>query len=211
MATEANIRLPDDLLAQITDIAAREGKTPDEMATEAIKREVARRLIAKLPSKPSGMTEEEEIEAAVRAVHDYRRGRQVKVVLDTNILISGLRYRGKPREVIQMGVERTLDVALSPPIVAETLRVLRDKFQATPEQLSNAETIMEACGRMVHPTVRLDVAPDDPNDNHIVETAVAAGADAIIITGDKDLLRLENYQGIRMVRVSDFLHKEHRR
>ena len=132
-------------------------------------------------------------------------------MLDTNILISGLRYRGKPREVIQMGVERTLDVALSPPIVAETLRVLRDKFQATPEQLSNAETIMEACGRMVHPTVRLDVAPDDPNDNHIVETAVAAGADAIIITGDKDLLRLENYQGIRMVRVSDFLHKEHRR
>ena len=60
---------------------------------------------------------------------------------------------------------------------------------------------------MVHPTVRLDVVPDDPDDNHIVETAVAAGADAII-TGDKDLLRLENYQGIRMVRVSDFLHTE---
>jgi predicted Ser/Thr protein kinase len=77
MATEANIRLPDDLLAQVRDIAAREGKTPDEMAAEALKRDIARRLIAdmKRTRKPSGMTEEQEMQTVVDAVHDYRRGR----------------------------------------------------------------------------------------------------------------------------------------
>ena len=77
MATGSNIKLPDDLLAQIQAIAAMEGKTPDDLAAEAVKREVARRMIANLKrtARPSGMTEEQEIQAVVDAVHDYRRTR----------------------------------------------------------------------------------------------------------------------------------------
>ncbi len=75
MASDANIKLPADLLTQVQAIAAREGKTADELTVEAMKREVARKLIASLPSKASGMTEEQEIKSAVQAVHDYRGGR----------------------------------------------------------------------------------------------------------------------------------------
>jgi hypothetical protein len=75
MAAGSNIKLPDDLLAQIRAIAATEGKTADDLAAEAVKREVARRLIADLKrtARPSGMTEDQEMQAAVDAVHDYRR------------------------------------------------------------------------------------------------------------------------------------------
>lgn len=77
MATGANIRLPDDLLAQAKRIAQAEGKTADDIASEAVKRDIARRLIAKLKveGRPSGLTEDQEIEISVNAVHDYRRGR----------------------------------------------------------------------------------------------------------------------------------------
>jgi hypothetical protein len=74
MAIEANIRLPDELLAQVQRVT-RNGETADDLAAIAVKREVARRLLAKLPDQSSGMTEEQEMETVVKAVHDYRRGR----------------------------------------------------------------------------------------------------------------------------------------
>jgi hypothetical protein len=77
MATEANIKLPDDLLAQAQSIAQAEGITADDFVAEATKKQVARKLIEKLKreAKPSGMTEDEEMEVVNKAVHDYRRGR----------------------------------------------------------------------------------------------------------------------------------------
>ena len=76
MASDANIRLPDDVLTQAQRIAQAEGKTADDIATEAVKRDIARRLIANLKwnGSPTGMTEEQEIEVSTAAVHDYRRG-----------------------------------------------------------------------------------------------------------------------------------------
>ena len=76
MTSDANIRLPDDLFLQAQRIAQAEGKTADDIATEAVKRYIARRLIAHLKrdENSSGMTEEQEIEVSTTAVHDYRRG-----------------------------------------------------------------------------------------------------------------------------------------
>ena len=77
MATDANIKLPDELLAQAQSIAQSEGITADDFVTEATKKQVARKLIEKLKreAKPSGMTEDEEMKIVNKAVHDYRRGR----------------------------------------------------------------------------------------------------------------------------------------
>jgi hypothetical protein len=77
MATDSNIKLPAELLAQVQAIAIKEGKTADELTAEAVKREIGRRMIANLKreGKPSGMAEDQEIQAAVEAVHEYRGGR----------------------------------------------------------------------------------------------------------------------------------------
>ena len=77
MATDINIKLPADLLAQAQRLAQAEGKTVDQLAAEAVRREVALKLIAqhKREIRPSGMTEDQEMETVMDAVHDYRRGR----------------------------------------------------------------------------------------------------------------------------------------
>jgi hypothetical protein len=74
MATESNITLPAELLAQVQALAAKEGKTADELTAQAVKRDIARRMIGNLKRdiKPSGMTEELEIQTAVSAVHESR-------------------------------------------------------------------------------------------------------------------------------------------
>jgi fructose-1,6-bisphosphatase/sedoheptulose 1,7-bisphosphatase-like protein len=74
MASDSNITLPAELLAQVQALAAKEGKTVDELMVEAVKRDIARRMIANLKreGKPSGMAEDGEIQAAVDAVHEYR-------------------------------------------------------------------------------------------------------------------------------------------
>lgn len=74
MATDSNITLPAELLAQVEALAVKEGKTADELTVEAVKRDIARRMIADLKRevKPSGMTEEQQIQTAVDAVHASR-------------------------------------------------------------------------------------------------------------------------------------------
>ncbi len=63
---------------------------------------------------------------------------------------------------------------------------------------------LKGISTVVEPILKLDAVKDDPKDNHIIECAVAAKADAII-TGDKDLLRMGEYEGIKILPVSEFL------
>lgn len=82
--------------------------------------------------------------------------------------------------------------------------VLVRKFDATPEEVIEAIGIITTAARTVKTSVQLDVIKEDPPDNRILECAVSAGAD-YIVTGDKDLLRLKQYDGIHILSVSDFL------
>jgi predicted nucleic acid-binding protein len=63
---------------------------------------------------------------------------------------------------------------------------------------------LRGTARAVTPAVQLEVVTEDPDDNKIIECAVTAGSD-YIVTGDKDLLRLGQYDSIKILTVSDFL------
>jgi predicted nucleic acid-binding protein len=69
--------------------------------------------------------------------------------------------------------------------------------------------IMTTSARRVDPVFQVRAVKDDPEDDHVVSCAVAAGAEAIL-TGDKDLLRMSSYDGISMVRMRDFLERGQR-
>ena len=112
------------------------------------------------------------------------------VTFDTNVYISALNFsRGKPKQLLQLAMDGVVHVAISDAIMQEVLRVMREKFHMTPEDLHEAEAIISACTERVISTEVLDVVKDDPDDNRIVECAVASGSDCIV-TGDNDLLRL---------------------
>lgn len=70
--------------------------------------------------------------------------------------------------------------------------------------IDEALALLVGCTTFVQPVPKWDVVPDDPDDNRVMECAVAAGS-KYIVTGDNDLLRLGNYSGIAILKVADFL------
>lgn len=128
----------------------------------------------------------------------------IKVTADTNVLVSGLTYRGKPFELLRLALEGEISLTTSQPIIDETVSVLARKFSTPPQEIEEAKSLIHEAARTVRPAVELSVIKEDPPDNRILECAVSAGSD-YIVTGDKDLLRLRQYAGIQIVNVSDFL------
>jgi putative PIN family toxin of toxin-antitoxin system len=126
------------------------------------------------------------------------------ITADTNIYISGLEFGGLPLEFLNDARLGRFRLAVSPAVLDEVRRVLRDKFEWTPDLLDDAFERIARFTTLVHPTVTLDEVPDDPDDNRILERAVAASS-AYIVTGDRDLLRLGSYDGIKIMRVADLL------
>jgi len=103
-----------------------------------------------------------------------------------------------------MAMDGDLHVAVSDVILQEVRRVLREKFHLSSEDVEEAEELISACAQRVAPTESLAVIAEDPDDDRILECAVAADAD-VIISGDKDLLRLGSFRGIRIMSPAEFL------
>lgn len=133
-----------------------------------------------------------------------------RITIDTNVYISALNYpKSGPYQLLQMAQDGEIQVAISDAVMHEVLRIMRDKFHASPQDLKDAEELIAGCTERVSPTEVLEVVKDDPDDNRIVECAVASASDCIV-TGDKDLLRMGQYSGIKMMTVSDFLRRVER-
>lgn len=129
----------------------------------------------------------------------------LRVTPDTNILVSGLVYqRGKPYQLLRMALAGEINMTVSQPILDELGDVLARKFKMTDTAIEEAKAIVRQAARIVTPAVQIDVIKEDPPDNRILECAVTGGSD-YIVTGDKDLLRLKQYDSIRIVKVADFM------
>lgn len=131
----------------------------------------------------------------------------IRITADSNIYISALQFGGKPLRLLEQALRGEIGIAISPAILAETLRVLRDKFRLAPEELSEAEDYIRTCAKAVEPTETIDAVPSDPDDNRVLECAVAAGSDAIV-TGDSHLLVLKSFRGADIVTVGVFFGRQ---
>jgi putative PIN family toxin of toxin-antitoxin system len=127
-----------------------------------------------------------------------------RVTADSNIYISALMFGGKPLQLLEMALDGEVELAISEAILTETLRVLRDKFHRTPDQLQDAERFITAITRHVSPTEPVDAVPTDPDDNRVLECAAAARS-AVVVSGDADLLRLGSFRGASIQKPADFL------
>ncbi|MFW6118693.1 MAG: putative toxin-antitoxin system toxin component, PIN family [Chloroflexota bacterium] len=134
----------------------------------------------------------------------------LKIVLDTNILVSALiNPRGSPAQIIDYVFENKVRLFISPPIVEELERVLnypklmkrhglgRKKLK---EFISNLLSIM----LLAQGEETIEVITEDPSDNRYLSCAVNAKVD-FIISGDVHLLKLEEYGGIQIVTAAQFL------
>ena len=128
------------------------------------------------------------------------------VTLDTNIYVSALEFGGINARLLGRARAGAFRIDISDAILDELVSVLRDDFKWDGYRLHFAREQIAKMANLVVPTQTLDLVQQDPDDNRILECAVAAGS-SVIVTYDKDLLRLGEYGGIKIVRAVDFIRR----
>lgn len=127
-----------------------------------------------------------------------------RVVLDTNVLLSALVFGGKPRQVVELLARGMIEVVISPEISTEMRRKIAGKFPDFSNELALMELLLEQEAELVMLGGITVSASRDDDDNRILETALV-GSCNYIVSGDKDLLVLQNYEGIEIIVPAEFL------
>jgi putative PIN family toxin of toxin-antitoxin system len=110
----------------------------------------------------------------------------------------------KPHELLTRARDGKIELAVSDAILDEFSRILHDKFEWSADRLNSMRAEVATFTKRVSSTETVDVVKADPDDNRILECAVAAGSD-VIVTGDAHLLQLGTYRGVKITNVADFL------
>ena len=135
----------------------------------------------------------------------------MRVVADTNTVISGLLWHGNPRRVLDAARSRTLQLFTSASLLAELDEVLqRQKFaqRLSLAGVTSRELVLgyAALATLVQPAAIDPTVPDDPDDDAVLACAVAAEAEAIV-SGDGHLLELKEYGSIPILTTAQLLSK----
>ena len=128
----------------------------------------------------------------------------MRVVFDTNILISALVFPGGQGEAaLRRIINERDELVLSKPILDELLGTLARKFSRNTEELAHVAVFISDLATIVRPRRRLAVVKDEP-DNRVLERALTGRAQAIV-TGDRQLLALSEFRGVRLLSLRDYL------
>lgn len=133
----------------------------------------------------------------------------MRIVLDNNVFISGIFWKGIPNEIIKLAEKNKFEIFTTLEILSELFRVLkREKFKLlfkegkiTFEEVS--EKILEIV-KICSPKSKVKVITEDPEDNKFLACAISCQA-SFIISGDDHLLKLKEFQDIPIVSAKEFL------
>lgn len=131
---------------------------------------------------------------------------KTKVVLDTNVVISAIVFGGVPKEVLGLVLKGEFVGVTSMTLMAELSEVVHKKFPFKKLDLEYLEELMKSDFEVVNPRSSLKAVRDD-DDNRVLEAAVA-GDCQYVVTGDEDLLALEDYKKIKILTPAEFLSEE---
>jgi len=129
----------------------------------------------------------------------------MRIVLDTNIFVSGIHWAGSSEKILQIWMEGKFELVSSLPIIEEIVRVLANfKVPLDAEDILWWESLILEKSILVIPTEEVKIVKNDPDDNKFIEAALEAKAD-FIVSQDKHLLVIKEYQRIKIVHPDDFL------
>ena len=129
----------------------------------------------------------------------------MRIVIDTNVLISGIIFGGKPSKIIELLFGKKISVFASPEMVDEYKRIYGELGERYAKRTHNE--LNEIINSMnILPSHSHIEACRDPDDNKFIECAIDNRC-IYIVSGDKDLLVLEQYEDIGILTVSEFLEQ----
>jgi putative PIN family toxin of toxin-antitoxin system len=128
----------------------------------------------------------------------------MRVVADTKVFISALMFGGLPGRFLDLALSHRFTLVTSRALLDELDEKLRGKFAVSERDAQAIRAKLEGNASVVDPSFELNAVSDDPDDNRVLECAVAGKAD-FIVSGDRHLRRIGNYAGIAIVTVRQFL------
>lgn len=131
----------------------------------------------------------------------------MKVVLDTNVLISGIFFSGPPAKILRAWADGEFELVASVEVLAEYRRVaerLHKKFSSI--DINAILDLVTRETRIVEPAPVPVFACDDPDDLKFLACALVGGA-SFVVTGDRALLRASGYSGLEIVTPREFVRR----
>lgn len=133
----------------------------------------------------------------------------MRVVLDNNVFISWIFWKGTPHEIIKLAEKNEFEISTTTEILKELFGVLkRKKFKPLlKEGKTTLKEVFEKVLELVKiyiPKVKVNVIREDPPDNKFLACAVTCQA-SFVVSGDEHLLKLKEFKGIPIVRPREFL------
>ena len=131
----------------------------------------------------------------------------LKVVFDTNVYISAILTAGTPRAILSESFRREeIEVLVSEPILTEIERILRLKIRRSLEDVVTILIAVRQNSTLISSESELLVIAEDKADNRIIECAFQGKAQ-YVVSGDRHLLSLKEYQGMRILSPIEFLRE----
>lgn len=135
----------------------------------------------------------------------------MRAVFDTNVLMSGLLWRGTPHALLEQARNSTLTLISSPALLTELAQVMdRPKFDVIllRSHTSRAQSLAEVrqLAEVIDPLPLTQPVCRDPDDDAVLALAVAAQAD-LVVSGDDDLLCLGSFEGIPILTPAQALQR----
>lgn len=131
----------------------------------------------------------------------------MRVCLDTNVLVSGIFWKGIPGKIIDRWIEGQFELVVSFSILEEYKRVLKDLGGRDNQELAELwiKKILEKAS-IVAASPKLGKWSRDAQDDKFIHCALASHAD-YLVTGDQDLLELKDRSGVKILTPKEFLKK----
>ena len=133
----------------------------------------------------------------------------VRVVIDTNVFVSGLlKSDNPPSNVVDLFIEDKINLIISEEVFSEYIKVLlRPELKVKKDNIIRLISIFILKAEIIKVKTKLDIIERDPSDNKFLECALDGKVD-YIISGDNHLLKLKNFRGIKIVNAGRFLELE---
>jgi len=129
----------------------------------------------------------------------------IRAVADTNVLVSAVIAKGNEYSLLKEAKLERFRLVLSPQIINELRGVIsRQKFSFSGQQIESVIKQVISIAEIIITKSKVDVVKEDQADNRVIEAAIDGNGD-YIVSGDKDLLRLQKFRNIKIISAAAFL------
>jgi len=131
----------------------------------------------------------------------------MKVILDTNVFVSGVFFSGPPFKILSAWHKGTVQLVISPEILEEYYRVgerLSERFPGI--DLEPILALLTVKAELIPSPTLPESVCDDPDDDKLLACAIASGS-KVVVSGDCHLLKVSGYSGITIIRPRKFVEE----